>query len=160
ALVVGADLARHDLRLRLVADRDERAADLEVALLAGLGVAELRDPRERAAAGLERLDDVRREELDGVDRPRPLEHDLRSAELVATVDDRHLRGELREEDRLLHGAVAAADDDGRLLAEERGVAGGAVRHAAAAELLLTGDAELLVLGAHREDDRAGLVLVV
>ena len=44
--------------------------------------------------------------------------------------------------------------------EERGVAGGAVGDAAAAELLLAGHAELLVLGAHREDHRAGLVLLV
>ena len=48
----------------------------------------------------------------------------------------------------------------RLVLVERGVAGRAVGHAAAAELLLAGHAELLVLGAHREDDRAGLVLLV
>ena len=46
------------------------------------------------------------------------------------------------------------------LLEERGVARGAVGHAGAAELLLAGHAELLVLGAHRQDDGAGLVLVV
>src|SRR6185436_12234418 len=74
--------------------------------------------------------------------------------------DGDLGGELRQEDGLLHGAVAAADDDGRLLLEERRVARGAVGDAAAAELLLAGDAQLLVLGAHREDDRPGLVLVV
>ena len=91
---------------------------------------------------------------------RPLEHDLRGAELVAAVHDRHARGELGEEERLLHRGVAAADDHGRLVLVERGVAGRAVGHAAAAELLLAGHAELLVLGAHREDDRAGLVLLV
>src|SRR3712207_8580873 len=51
----------------------------------------------------------------------------------ATVD--HLDGgpELREEDRLLHRAVAAADDGDPLLAEERGVAGRAVGDAARSE---------------------------
>ena len=44
--------------------------------------------------------------------------------------------------------------------EERGVAGGAVGAPRAGELLLAGHAELLVLGAHRQDERAGLVLVV
>ena len=71
-----------------------------------------------------------------------------------------LRGELGEEDRLLHRGVAAADDDRRAVLEERGVAGRAVGHAAAAELLLAGHAELLVLGAHREDHGAGLVGLV
>ena len=71
-----------------------------------------------------------------------------------------LRGELGEEDRLLHRGVAAADDDRRAVLVERGVAGRAVGHAAAAELLLAGHAELLVLGAHREDDRARLVGLV
>ena len=51
--------------------------------------------------------------------------------------------------------VAAADDDRLLVLEERGVAGRAVRDAAAGELLLAADLELLVLGAHRQDDGAG-----
>ena len=40
----------------------------------------------------------------------------------------------------------------RAVLEEGGVAGGAVAHAAAAELLLAGHVELLVLGAHGQDD--------
>ena len=92
---------------------------------------------------------------------RAVEHDLGRAELVAPVHDRHLRGELGEEDRLLHRGVAAADDDRLALLEERRVAGRAVGDAAAvAELLLAGHAELLVLRAHREDHRARLVVLV
>ena len=49
ALVVDVDLAADDLRLRLVADRDERAADLERPSLAVLGVAQAGDALERAA---------------------------------------------------------------------------------------------------------------
>ena len=110
--------------------------------------------------GEELLDDVRRQQLDVLGRLRALEHDLRRAELVAAVHDADLGAELREEDRLLHRAVAAADHDDRAVLEERGVAGRAVGDAAAAQLLLAGDAELLVLGAHREDDGAGAVRLV
>ena len=102
----------------------------------------------------------RRQPLDVLDRARALEHDLRRAKLLAAVDDDDLGRELREEDRLLHRAVAATDDHRRLLLEERRVAGRAVRDAAAAELLLAAHLELLVLGAHREDHGAGAVLVL
>ena len=57
------------------------------------------------------VDDGVRDELDPWVRAGAVEHDRRGAELVAPVDDRHLVGELREEDRLLHRRVAAADDD-------------------------------------------------
>ncbi len=114
---------------------------------------------ERAVlAGDELAHAVGRQELDVRLRPRALEHDLRGAELVAAVHHRHLGGELGQEDRLLHRRVAAADDDRLGLAEERGIAGGAVADAAAGELLLAGDAQLLVLGAHRQHDRARAVL--
>ena len=68
--------------------------------------------------------------------------------------------ELGEEDRLLHGGVAATHHDRMGAAEERGVAGGAVAHATAAEQLLAGHAQLLVLGAHREDHGARAVLIL
>ena len=51
-----------------------------------------------------------------------VEHDRRSAEVVAPVDDRHLVSELREEDRLLHRRVASADHDHVLATEEGCVA--------------------------------------
>ena len=86
---------------------------------------------------------------------------LRGAELVAAVHHGHLRGELGEEDRLLHRRVAAAHDDRLAVLEEGGVAGRAVGHAAAvAELLLARHPELLVLGAHGEHDGARLEHVV
>ena len=72
---------------------------------------------------------------------RAVEHDLRRAELLAPVHDRHLRGEARQERRLLHRGVAAADDDQLLVLEERAVAGGARRDAAALVGLLAGEPE-------------------
>ena len=46
-------------------------------------------------------------------------HDLRRAQRVAPVDQRDLRRELREEDRLLQRRVAAADDRDRPVADRR-----------------------------------------
>ncbi len=89
-----------------------------------------------------------------------VEHDLGGAKLVPAMHDRDVRGELGEEDRLLHRGVAAADDDRRGVAEEGRVTGGAVADAAAGKLLLAADPELLVLGAHRQHDRAGAMLDV
>ena len=53
-----------------------------------------------------------RDELDLLVRARAVDHDLRGAELVAPVDDASPScAKLRQEDRLLHRRVAAADDD-------------------------------------------------
>ena len=129
-------------------------------LLAGERVDERRVSEGAVLAGHELGHAVGGEELDVLLRAGPLEHDLRRPELVATVHDADLGGELREEDRLLHRRVAAADDDRRAPLEEGRVAGRAVADAAPGELLLAGDAELLVLGAHRQHDRARPVLGV
>ena len=110
-----------------------------------------------ALLGDELLDLVRGEPLDVRDRPGPFEHDLRGAELVPAVDDFDVLGELGQEDRLLHRRVAAADDRRRDVAEEGGVAGRAVADASAGEGVLAVDAELAVLGAHRQDHGAGQV---
>ncbi len=116
---------------------------------------------ERAVLGrLEALHHVRREQLDVLGVLRPLEHDRRGAEVVAAVHHVDLAGELRQEGRVLHGGVAAADHDRVGAAEEGGVAGGAVRHAARGQLILAGYAELLRLGAHREHHGAGADLLV
>ena len=122
-------------RLRLVADRDERAGHRQLARLARCrGCARAAWPSAPSSPADELLDHVRGEELDVAELARALEHDLRGAELVATVHDRHLGRELRQEDRLLHRGVAAADDDRLAVLEERRVARRAVGHAATAEL--------------------------
>ena len=76
------------------------------------------------------------------------------------MHDHDLVGELRQEGRLLHRGVAAADHDDALAAEEGGVAGGAVRDAAALQLALRLEADLARLGAGRDDDGVRLVLLV
>src|SRR4029079_7622722 len=82
------------------------------------------------------------------------------AELVATVHEMHPRRELREEERLLEGRVAANDDVDLPLAAARAVGGRAPRHAAAAVLLLRLDVEPARARTRRDDHRAGCVEVV
>src|ERR1700735_3588655 len=94
-------------------------------------------------AGDELFNGVRRDELDVRLRTRPLEHDLGGAELIASMHDGHLGGELRQEDRLLHCRVAATDDDRLRIAEERRVAGGAIADTTSGELILADHAKLL-----------------
>src|SRR5205807_228673 len=69
------------------------------------------------------------DEMDLLVGLRPVLHDLRSSQLVASVDHGDRVGELREEVGLFEGGVAAADDGDVLVAEEESVAGGAGRHA-------------------------------
>ena len=144
-----------------MADGDERAVDLQLAVLAPLGVRQEHLLQGAVvAAALEAVDRVGRQQLDVVGGLGTVEHHLRRAELIAAVDDLHVLGELGQEGGVLHGGVAAADHDGGLVAEEGGVAGGAVGHAAGSQLVLTGHAQLLGLGAHGQDHAAGQILLV
>src|SRR5581483_8986735 len=106
------------------------------------------------------VDDERRQELDLLVRTRAVEHDLRRAELVAAVYQRHLRRELRQEERLLHRRVAAADDDDLEVAVEGAVAGRAVRDAAALQGALGLEPQLPRGGAGGDDHGLRLVLLV
>ena len=62
--------------------------------------------------------------------------DLLGAEVIAAVDHGDALGEVGQEDRLLDGGVAAADDDHFLALVEEAVAGGAGGDAIALERLL------------------------
>ena len=85
-------------------------------------------------------------------------HDLGGAQLVAAVDQRHLRAEAGQERRLLERGVTAADDRDVLVAEEEAVAGRAPGDAVAGEPVLVGDPELAVARAGGQDHGAGAVL--
>ena len=83
-------------------------------------------------------------------RRKALLQDALRPEPVAAMDHRHLRGEVRQVERLLHRRVAAADHGDVLAAEEEPVAGGAGGHAEARQLPLARDAEPARLGAGRD----------
>ena len=90
----------------------------------------------------------------GVGEGAVLEH-LGGAEFVAPVDDGDGVADAGEVEALVHGGVAAADHHHVLATEEVAVADGAVGHAATAELVLAGDAELVVGAAGGDDDGLG-----
>ena len=71
------------------------------------------------------------------------------------MHDRDMGGDVGEMQRLLNRSVAAADDDHRLAAEEKPVAGRAGRDAEALERILARDAEPFGFSAGRQDDRLG-----
>ena len=94
-----------------MADRDEQPVGRHVGRLAGADVANP-DTGDVALVDAEHVvDDRVQHELDLVVPTSPVDHDGGGPELVPTVDERHPAGELREERRLLHRSVAAADDD-------------------------------------------------
>src|SRR5690606_9439117 len=78
---------------------------------------------------------------------RPLLHDLRSAQGVPTMDDRHLGRELGQVQGLLHRGVAAAHDEHLVVAEEGAITGRAGRHAAVLVVLFALHPEPLRRGA-------------
>ena len=90
---------------------------------------------------------------------RALEHDLRGAEGVAAMNDRHFGGEAGEEDRFLHGGIAAADHHDFLSRKEEAVARRARRHAVADQLLLMRQAQPARRGAAGNDQSLGVNLL-
>src|SRR2546426_2729546 len=91
---------------------------------------------------------------------RRLHQNRLGAKLLAPVDDVDLARVARQEDALLQGGVAAADHRDHLFLEEGAVTDGALRHAAALELTLAGNAQFLRLAARRQDYEIGHILAV
>jgi len=90
---------------------------------------------------------------------RALDPHVLGAELLAAVGDVDGVRELRQEVRLLHRGVAAADDEHVLVAEERAVAGRTRREPVSHQLVLAGDAEGAGAGTRGGDERVGGVHV-
>src|SRR6266542_279557 len=143
--LVHFELALEDRRVGRVADRDEETLRLETRELVRDGVLQ----GDRRDAGVDSVDVVD----DGVQPPgdsrvvaRPIDHDLRGSESLTAVNDGHFRRELRQESRLFHRRIAAADDGDLPAFEEEAVAGGAGRNASPHVLLLGFETEKLGRG--------------
>ena len=110
--------------VRLVPDGDEDAFALEDAFLFGHVVVEAhaRDARLRRADDL--FDLCVPDEIDLLVIERLLLHDLRRAQLFASVDDCDARSVARQKRRLFHRRVAAARDDDLFAFEEEAIACG------------------------------------
>src|SRR5262245_62055264 len=130
APIVHLELIAEELRVGLVPDCDEDSVDANVALRAAYRIDQARPRHATLLRVPEYLLDGRvPNELDPRISPRALLHDLRGAELITAMDDRHLGGELGEEVRLFHCRVAAADHQDLLVPEEEAIACGACGNA-------------------------------
>ena len=87
-------------------------------------------------------------------RARLVLHDLRRAQRLAAMHEGDLVGEARQEHRLLHRRIAAADDRDVVTAKEVAVARRARRDAVAHQLPLGRKTEQLRRRAGRDDERA------
>ena len=94
-----------------------------------------------------------RAELDVGMRHRPLQHDLRRAELRPPMQQRHLARKARQKQRLFHRRVAAAHHRNRLVAEEEPVARRAARNAMPDQRLLARQSQPARARARRNNQR-------
>jgi len=156
AAIVHLELAAEGGGVRGVADGDEDALDLELAVLAGLDVFQLHGADFAVVVGEVFGDDGVPDGLDLRVRHGAVGHDAGGAEFVAAVDEVDLGGEAGEEGGFLGGGVAAADDADWDVPVERAVAGGAGGEAVAGEFLLAGEAEVPGAGAAGDDEGAGV----
>ena len=85
--------------------------------------------------------------------PHALFHDSGCTELVTAMHDGHLRAELRQIVRFLHGGVAPTDDDDLLVAKEEPIAGGAGRNAVTHQTRLRLQTQQTSRGPSGDDDR-------
>src|SRR5712692_1279683 len=121
---VELDLPGEDLGIRLVADRDEEAIDLDQALLSRLDIPYLHPLDPARAEDL--INDRVPDEADLRVRESLLLQRLARAELIPPVYDLDAGGELRQKGRLLHRRVPSTDDRDPLSPEEETVADGTV----------------------------------
>src|SRR4051794_38818226 len=115
-LVVELQLAGEQLAARVVADGHEHSADRHRLGGAALDVGDLDGVDGGVAQHVGHL--LAELPADLLVVLGALLHDLRGSQLGTPVDDGHALGEAGEEGGLLHGGVAATDDDDVLVAEE------------------------------------------
>src|SRR3546814_5499568 len=153
-------MAAEHLGRRVVADGDEQAVGGNLARLARLDVLDAESGhRERIGGAEDFVDDAVPDDGDLRIPEQAVLHDLLGAQGIAAVDQRNLRGEVGEEQRLLDRGVAAAHDRHLAVAEEEAVAGRAGRDAEALELLFRFEAEPARLRPGADNERIAGIAV-
>ena len=123
------NLSGKGFRIRIVSNRHKGAVHRNRSLSGAIRFAH-HDSFHSALARVEHFfNDVGGQEFNFRIRARAIDHDLRRAEIVAPVDQRHLACKARQKIRLFHRGIAAADHRDIFAAEEISVAGGASRDA-------------------------------
>ena len=124
-----------------MADGDEHAGDADVLRARCVSVERMRTPCTPAVIAEDLVDAVvpqQRHLALALALAQPVLQDFLGTQSVAPMDQRHVRGQIRQIKRLLDRGVAAADHRDALAAEEKAVTGGAGRDATAPELLFRG----------------------
>ena len=139
SVCVHVELPAEQARVRGVADGNEDALDRQHALVPGANIPQpdafdLLGAQDVAHCGVP-------DEVDLLVAEGTVLHDPRRPEFLAAVDDRHRPAEFREEEGLLEGGVAPADDSDGFVTEEEPVAGGTRRHPVTDEARFVGQAE-------------------
>jgi len=158
--VAHLQVALEDVGVGLVANGDEAAGDGELRRRAVAGAAQAHavDALGVAEHLVERRPQVQLHLSICHLGHHLVDQDRLGAELVASVDDVHLRRDVREIERLLDGRVASAHDAHLLAAIEEAVAGGAAADAAAHERFFRRQPEVLGRRAGGDDERVAGVL--
>jgi hypothetical protein len=139
-----------------MSDRDEDAVGLELGERVGPDVPEPdMGDLARIFLAADLVDDAVPDHLDLRMLEQAVLQDAFGAEVVAAMHQRHLRGEVGEEQRFLHRGVAAADHHDFLAAIEEAVAGRAGRDAKALEFFFRRHAEPARLRTGRENHAVG-----
>jgi hypothetical protein len=135
-VVVRVDLSLEDSGVGDVSDGYEKAVHFLLPYRACGRILQPHSSHQLIPYVVDFLHDSVGEELDLGIVARAIQHDLRSAELVAAVHQGHLGAEACQEVSLFHGGVAAADHHDLLAAVEEAVTRGARTDPAADQLLL------------------------
>src|SRR5579864_426150 len=151
AVLVGVELAFKNLGVGDVADAKKHGAGREIPGLAISGVAQLESGNFLLTDIVYVFDNCVGEELDLVVLLGALQHDFRSAELIASVDQGDFGGEASEKKRFFHGGIATAYHRDLLAGKEEPIAGGARRNAMADQGMLVGKAKPSCRGSAGDD---------
>lgn len=138
-------------RVGVVSDGDESRIDSHFRLLARLQIGQ-EHVGERLIGPLELLDLGIPHDLDVLVVSDSLLENIRRAEVIPAVNQRHRLGDARQEQRLLHGGVSPSHHEHRLVFEQEAVARGARADAFGPVRVLPWALEPLGVGSRGDDD--------
>src|SRR6202035_1616876 len=156
AILIHIELALEHFRVGNVSNAEKHRAGREIPDFVGLEISQPQGYNFFFASVVYVFHDGIKEKRDLLVMLGAFQHDLGSAKMLATMNERDFRGEASEENRLFHGRVAAADYSDFLARETETVAGGAGRNTVSDELLLMRQSQPASRGAPSNATRSGM----